>query len=85
MSNLSITNGGTSESGGVLLASPAPSKTTTLVIKGPLSVTSGTIKFAKVRSGPRKVCMDAAAREREREAQLDDERKAESSEESDSD
>lgn len=89
LANLSITNGETSSTGGVALASPAPSKNSTItpphLRKGPASsVHSGNSKFPKVRPGPKKAYMDLAQKERDRERELEDDVEVASSD-SDSD
>jgi hypothetical protein len=88
LANLSITNDGTSSTGGIALASPAPSKTSTVtpphLRKGPASVNSGNSKFPKVKPAPRKTFMDLAQKERDRERELEDDVEVASSD-SDSD
>lgn len=92
MSNLTISNAATSETGGVTLASPTASKASTSTpphlrkVKASPSVNTGNSNFAKVRAVKRPVDMDAVRRERERERELDlDEVEVASSESDDSD
>ena len=78
MSSLAISNAATSDAGGVALAFPTPSQTSTVtpphLRKGPPSVKSGNSNFAKVPTVKRPVNMDAArrVRELEEEQKLDD-------------
>lgn len=86
MSNLTITDGATSETGGVSVASQTVSRASVTTpphlrrANAAPSVSSGNSNFAKVRAVKRPVDMDAARREREREREqeLDDVRVADS-------